>query len=235
MLEKIDKDIEKEKVKDKDRDKVKDKDRGKCKRIGISGGTFDPIHNGHLVVAQEVMERFDLDKILFIPVGIPPHKLEKKVTCAEHRYNMVLDAISTNPFFEASRIEIDRHGYTYTIDTLRYIKSLFGEDCKLYFIIGADIVSELVTWKQYEAVFKLCEFVAVNRLGTDEKEFYKEIDYLKNKYSAIFHSIKLPLFEISSTDIRERVKSHRAIKYFVPEKVEKYIYKNKLYLDKLGV
>lgn len=202
-----------------------------CKRIGISGGTFDPIHFGHLSVARDVRERFELDKIIFIPVGSPPHKLEHRVTEARHRYNMVVEAVSTNPYFEASSIEVDRHGYTYSIDTLHCLKSIYGEDCRLFFIIGADVVSELVTWKKFEEVFKLCEFIAVNRSGTKETDFYNEIEYLNKRYSANIFSINLPLVEISSTDIRERVKNKRSIKYLVPENVEKYIYENRLYVS----
>ncbi|HHW48425.1 MAG TPA: nicotinate-nucleotide adenylyltransferase [Clostridiaceae bacterium] len=201
----------------------------KIKKIGISGGTFDPVHCGHLIAAQEIRERLKLDKVLFIPVGLPPHKKDHRVTEAEHRYNMVFEAVRSNPFFEVSRIEIDREGYTYTIDTLQYLKTVYGDDARLFFIIGADVVPELVTWRQFEEIFRLCEFVAVNRPGTQKKDFFKNVRYLKEQYSAIIHIIKLPLIEISSTDIRRRVKEGRTIKYLVPESVEKYIYENGLY------
>lgn len=199
------------------------------KKVGISGGTFDPVHHGHLIIAQEVREKLELDKVLFIPVGLPPHKKDHRVTEAEHRYNMVFEAVRSNPFFEASRIEIDREGYTYTIDTLLHLKRIYGDDTKLFFIIGADVVPELVTWKRFEEVFRLCEFVAVNRPGPQKENFFESIRYLKERYSAIIHIIKLPLIEISSTDIRNRVKDGRPIKYLVPECVEKYIYENSLY------
>jgi len=199
------------------------------KKIGISGGTFDPVHHGHLIAAQEIRERLELDKVLFIPVGLPPHKKNQRVTEPEHRYNMVLEAIRSNPFFEASRIEIDRGGYTYTIDTLLNLKVIYGDDTRLFFIIGADVVPELVTWKRFEEVFKLCEFVAVNRPGSQREGFFESVRYLKERYSAIIHTIMLPSIEISSTDIRNRVKNGRTIKYLVPESVEKYIYENGLY------
>jgi nicotinate-nucleotide adenylyltransferase len=199
------------------------------KKIGISGGTFDPVHYGHLIAAQEIRERLELDKVLFVPVGLPPHKKDHRVTEPEHRYNMVFEAVRSNPFFEVSRIEIDRAGYTYTIDTLLNLKATYGDDTKLFFIIGADVVPELVTWRQFEEVFKLCEFVAVNRPGSQKEDFFESIRYLKEQYSAIIHTIKLPLIEISSTDIRSRVKNDGTIKYLVPECVEKYIYENGLY------
>jgi len=199
------------------------------KKIGISGGTFDPVHYGHLITAQEIRERLELDKVLFIPVGLPPHKKNQRVTEPEHRYNMVLEAIRSNPFFEASRIEIDRQGYTYTIDTLLSLKAVYGDDTRLFFIIGADVVPELVTWKRFEEVFKLCDFVAVNRPGSQREDFFESVRYLKERYSAIIHTIMLPLIEISATDIRDRVRNGRSIKYLVPECVEKYIYENGLY------
>jgi nicotinate-nucleotide adenylyltransferase len=201
-------------------------------RIGISGGTFDPIHHGHMIIAEQIRESLELDKVIFIPSGLPPHKDDLKVTPAEHRFNMVHAAVQTNPFFEVSRIEVDREGYTYTIDTIKKLNGLFGDTVRLFFITGADVIPELLTWKNYEDLFKLCEFIAVLRPGFKKEGFMKEIGYLRSVYSAKIHTVDAPLIGISSTIIREKVKEGKSIKYLVPESVEFYILKNRLYLEK---
>ena len=123
------------------------------KRIGILGGTFDPIHNGYLIMAEIIRGAFELDRVLFIPSGNPPHKKNQTVTDAEHRYNMVCEALKGNPYFEKSRIEVDREGYTYTIDTLGILNEQYRGIADLYYIIGADVLYDLLTWKDYEKVF----------------------------------------------------------------------------------
>ncbi|MDF2524348.1 MAG: nicotinic acid mononucleotide adenylyltransferase [Clostridiales bacterium] len=201
----------------------------KSKRVGISGGTFDPIHYGHLITAEHIREKFELDKILFIPAGTPPHKDINQVTESEHRYNMVCSAVNGNPAFEVSRVEVDRKGYTYTVDTLSQLQQSYGRETEFNFIIGADVVSELLTWKDPERVFGLCNFIAVFRPGYEMKQFLEQIEYLKKSYSARIKTINVPLIDISSTEIRSRVKSGLSIRYLVPHEVEQYIYKNKLY------
>jgi len=203
--------------------------KSECLRIGISGGTFDPIHHGHLIAAQEIREKLNLDKILFIPVGDPPHKTDIEVTDSIHRLNMVKKAIEDNSYFEVSSIEVDRPGYTYTIDTLMELKEKYPENCKFYFIIGADTLPQLVTWKEYRKVFTLCQFVAVMRPGFNNEEIYNEARRLESCFSAKIDIIDAPLIEISSTDIRKRVRESKSIKYLVPESVEEYIYSNGLY------
>jgi len=198
-------------------------------RIGISGGTFDPIHHGHLIIAEEVRQEFSLEKVLFIPAGIPPHKRHLRVSSAEDRYGMVCEAIGSNPFFEASRIEIDRDGYTYTVDTLLKLKEIFGEGTKLYFIIGADTVKELISWKEPHTIFALCEFIAVFRPGFDSDIIIREIENLRAEYNAIIHVAHVPLIGISSTAVREKAAAGKSIRYLVPKSVEDYIYKNQLY------
>jgi len=199
-------------------------------RIGISGGTFDPIHYGHMIIAEQIRESLELDKVIFIPSGLTPHKDITKVTPAEHRFNMVRAAVQTNSFFEVSRIEIEREGYTYTIDTVRQLNEIYGETARLFFIIGADVIPELLTWKDYEKLFKLCEFIAVLRPGFKKDDIMKEVEYLRSTYLAKIHIVDAPLIDISSTIIREKVKAGKSIKYLVPESVESYIIKNKLYL-----
>lgn len=197
-------------------------------KLGISGGTFDPIHFGHLIVAEEIRQSMKLDRVVFIPSGNPPHK-RGIVTESALRYTMVKEAVSTNPYFDVSDIELNRTGYSYSVDTLTQLKSLYGSETRLFFIVGADVVHELTTWKDYEKVFRLCEFVAVMRPGYDKKDFLKEAEELKKKMNAIVHVAEVPLIEISSTDIRDRIKAGRTIKYLVPACVEDYIVKNGLY------
>lgn len=199
------------------------------KKIGISGGTFDPIHYGHLVIAEEARETLELEKIIFIPSGNPPHKVGCGVTPAEYRYEMVHRAIGNNPFFEVSAIEIEREGYSYTVDTLNKLRGMYGEDTVLYFITGADVIPELTTWKQFEQIFEMCEFVAALRPGYNKEALIKEIELLKNNYMAKIHIMDTLLIGISSTIIRERVRGNRSIKYLVPEKVEEYIREKRLY------
>ena len=199
-------------------------------KIGISGGTFNPIHIGHLMVAEIVRDRFGLDKVLFIPSGMPPHKSLSSVACAKHRFDMVEKAVESNPYFKASRIEIDREGYTYTVDTLKNLREIYGNNTSLYYIIGADVLNDLLTWKNYEEVLKICEFIAVLRPGNDVQAFKKQIEFLKQTYCAKIHFINTPLIEISSTEIRDRIKEGRSIKYLVRDSVEEYIKLNRLYI-----
>ncbi|MCX7922210.1 MAG: nicotinate-nucleotide adenylyltransferase [Clostridia bacterium] len=201
----------------------------RTERIGICGGTFDPIHNGHLIIAEEVREKFHLDKVLFIPSGMPPHKNLSGVTLPEYRYEMVCRAVSTNSHFEALDIEIKREGYTYTVDTLTALRQLLGEDTKLYYITGADVVLDLMTWKRFEEVFKLCEFIAVLRPGYKSEDFLERIEYLKLNYMAKINIAEASLIEISSTAIRDKVRRGCSVKYLVPENVEQYIAENDLY------
>lgn len=200
-----------------------------CKKIGILGGTFNPIHCGHLKVAEAVRVSFGLDKVLFVPSGKPPHKLNKEVTGAEHRYAMVECAVRSNPYFEASRVEIDRMGYTYTVDTLRLLRSLYCEGTELYFLIGSDVIDELKTWKNFREVFKLCSFIAVERPGCDREYTSNRIEQLRKQYDVTILKVEAPLVDISSTLIREFIKEKSSIKYLVPECVEEYINKNGLY------
>jgi nicotinate-nucleotide adenylyltransferase len=210
----------------------------KIQRIGISGGTFDPLHHGHLIIAEDIRESFKLDKVIFIPSGLPPHKDTDKVTKAQHRYNMVEIGIENNPFFEASPIEINRPGYTYTIDTLTQLKSEYDKNTKIYFITGADVIHKLLTWRNYQQIFKLCEFVAVLRPGFKKSSFLRAVNNIRTKYGAVIHATEAPLIGISSTIIRDRVSKNKSIKYLVPEGIEQYIYENRLYINskrKIGI
>ena len=200
----------------------------KIKRIAIMGGTFDPIHFGHLVTSEAVKEQFHIDKVLFIPSGQPPHKKDKIVSAAEQRYMMTLLATESNPSFFPSRIEIDREGYSYTIDTIRQLKKDEPE-AEIYFITGADAFLQILTWRNPEELLRSCHFVAATRPGYTCPQLTEEVNRLSNEYGAHIHFIEVPALSISSSDIRQRVREGKSIKYLLPETVENYIYKHGVY------
>lgn len=198
-------------------------------KIGICGGTFDPIHIGHLAIAEMIRCDFNLDKVLFIPSGRPPHKDLKIVTDPIHRLNMVKCAVSANPYFEAISIETEREGYSYTVDTLNNLHRIYPMDAQFYYIIGADVVMDLLTWKRAEEVFRLTKFIAVMRPGFIEDEINAKIKELRSEFDIDITSFEAPLIEVSSTIIRDRIMRKQSIKYLVNDCVEEYIEQNSLY------
>jgi len=192
------------------------------------GGTFDPIHYGHLVIANEVLFKFDLQKIIFVPTGNPPHKRSAALADAYHRYMMVQFATMTNPSFDVSNIEVEKDGISYTVDTIRELKNNYI-DTKLYFITGTDAVLDLPNWKDPEEILNLCTFISVNRPGYVTDTLDDKLDRLMEKYKGEILSIRAPQLKISSTDIRNRIQEGRPTKYLLPENVEQYIFKNGLY------
>ena len=198
-------------------------------KIAIMGGTFDPIHMGHLVTAEAVRHEFKIDEVLFVPTGNPPHKAGMGITPAEQRYLMTVLATAANAHFNVSRIEIDRKGTTYTIDTIKELRTLYGPDTQLYFITGADAVHEILTWKNSEELLQMCTFVAVTRPGYKKQQLITHIDELRSQYHSSIKFLEVPALAISSSDIRARVKNEAPIKYLVTSAVENYIYKHKLY------
>lgn len=198
-------------------------------KIGIMGGTFDPIHTGHLIIGEYARTTLDLDKIIFIPVGLPPHKDNSKVSTSSKRLEMTKLAISSNSYFYLSSIEVDRKEITYTIDTIKELKKIYKED-ELYFVIGGDSLFEIEKWKDFEQLIKLCKFVVLERPGRTKEEIEQKKIELKLSYKIELEKIYSPLIDISSTEIRERVKNNLSIKYLVPESVEAYIMYHKLYL-----
>ena len=196
-------------------------------RIGIMGGTFNPIHYGHLVTAEVVRDRFKLDKVIFVPSHRTPYKGRKDLASSSHRYKMVKLAVENNGHFSVSDIEIKRGGKSYTRDTMKKFKKKFGKEAKLFFITGADAIAQMPRWKRAKELPTLCEFIAVSRPGFKLKR-------LPVKYQRHTHLIEVPALAISSTDIRKRLKEGRTIKYLLPEKVERYIYQHRLYL-RLGI
>jgi len=197
-------------------------------RLGLMGGTFDPIHCGHLAAAEEVRNCFMLDRMIFIPSARPPHKTGKVITDHEHRYTMAVLATVSNPYFDVSRIEIDRPGPSYTVDTLRHFRQV-DTSAELFFITGADAILEILGWREPRDLLRLCRFVAVSRPGYD----LDDISCLEAELGAeLVSNIEiLPVtpFDISSSDIRQRVAEGRSIRYLVPEEVRRYIYRNGLY------
>lgn len=187
------------------------------------GGTFDPIHYGHLVAAEVSREEFCLDKVIFMPSGRPPHKQQRIITDAEQRYLMAVLAVSSNPTFEVSRLEVDKDELTYTFDTVAELQRIYGENTKIYFITGADAVLELLTWYRIKELLGICSFIAVTRPGFDKYDLEQKIGEITSKYNSEIICIEVPLLAISSTDIRERCRNGKTIKYLLPEAVEKYI------------
>ena len=189
-------------------------------RLGIMGGTFDPIHYGHLVTAEEALHQFDLEAVWFVPTGQPWMKTERAVSPAEDRYLMTVIATASNPAFRVSRMEVDREGPTYTVETLRGLKAEFGEQADLFFVTGADAILEIVNWKQPEELFALAHFIAATRPGYDVSAFAAHPDIT---------IMNIPALAISSTDVRARVASGQPIRYLVPEGVNSYVQKAGLY------
>ncbi len=209
-------------------DKVKQFE-NKCNnvKIGIMGGTFDPIHYAHLATAEFIRDNYNLDKILFIPSGNPPHK-NRNITNKYDRYNMVLLSTVNNENFIVSDIEIKRESRTYTIDTLKSLKQIY-KDTEIYFITGADAICDIETWKDVEDNFKLANFIAATRPGISLLKANEKIKELKLKYNANIESVYVPSLDISSTYIREQLTNKKTIRYLVPELVQEYIYNKKLY------
>lgn len=187
-------------------------------RIGVLGGTFNPIHVGHLAIAQMALERMHLTKVVFVPAHIPPHKNPGVVAGAKHRYQMVRLAIEGNDTFEVSDFEINKRGKSYTVDTMKYFHHFYPPDTKLYFIIGGDTLGDLRSWRYIEEILKIAEFIVVNRPG-----------YVKKPGDVRHHSVIMPGIDISSSYVRIRLFQGRTIRYFVPDKVLEYISQNQLY------
>ncbi|MBP2392648.1 nicotinate-nucleotide adenylyltransferase [Aeromicrobium fastidiosum] len=193
------------------------------RRVGVMGGTFDPIHHGHLVAASEVQSWFDLDEVVFVPTGQPWQKADRDVSPAEDRYLMTVIATAANPRFNVSRVDIDRRGPTYTIDTLRDLAALHP-DADLYFITGADAMAALLTWRDHDELFELAQFVGVTRPGHEMDE-----STLEGLPADRITIVEIPALAISSTDCRHRVERGEPVWYLVPDGVVQYIGKHELY------
>ncbi|WP_275040656.1 nicotinate-nucleotide adenylyltransferase [Nocardiopsis xinjiangensis] len=192
-------------------------------KVGIMGGTFDPIHHGHLVAASEVAHLYGLDEVVFVPTGQPWQKDLAKVTPSEDRYLMTVIATAENPQFRVDRIEIDREGPTYTLDTLRELSASYGPEVDLYFITGADALGAILSWHNVDELFHLAHFVGCNRPG----HHLSDSGLPEGKVSLV----EVPALAISSSECRERVRKGEPIWYLVPDGIVRYINKTGLYLE----
>ena len=193
-------------------------------RLGVMGGTFDPIHHGHLVAASEVAAKFELDEVVFVPTGVPWQKAGREVSAAEDRYLMTVIATASNPRFSVSRVDIDRSGNTYTVDTLRDLRNQVEPSTELFFITGADALSQILTWRGADQLFDLAHFIGVTRPGSPFDA--TTVAHLPPDKVTL---IEVPALAISSTSCRLRVEQGLPIWYLVPDGIVQYIAKRGLY------
>lgn len=200
---------------------------GLRQRLGVLGGTFDPIHHGHLVAAQEARYQLGLDLVLFVPAGNPPHKPSRPISAAAHRLKMVELAIAGKPGFALSRVDVDRPGPCYTVDTLALLREEWGSGPTFFFIEGADSLAEITTWYRPQHLIQLSELAVVRRPGVE-----LDLDRLEIELPGLgerLHWVQMPLLEISSSELRARVRDGRPISYLLPQRVEAYIREQSLY------
>ena len=201
------------------------------KKAGILGGTFNPIHNGHIELAKKALKEFGLDHILFVPTGLPPHKSSKDLAPKKHRLQMVSEAIKGQKRFRLSKMEINRSGYSYAVDTFNKLQKRLGKKTRLFYVMGLDSINNILSWKKPLDLFKMCEFIVATRPGSKIKTFKRLLKFPplainKNKISVI--ELKM---DVSATDIRDRIKSGKPISKLVPAGVAKYIEQNSLYKE----
>lgn len=200
------------------------------KAIGLMGGTFDPIHYGHLIAAENSRSEFDLDRVVFIPAARPPHKEGESVLDSPHRLQMVKLAIAGNPAFDISTLEQERQGLSYTIDTVEYFRDRFP-DSQIFFIMGMDSLLMFDTWRDYQRLAGLCRFIVVTRPGYVMEPGQPVLDNLPTLLWENLSMLEIPGLDISSSDIRQRVRLSRPIKYMLPAAVEDYLLEHGLYRE----
>ena len=215
-------------------------------KLAILGGTFNPIHIGHLMVAEDIRQLFGFEKVLFVPSALPPHKSAKGIISSRHRLAMTALATRDNPHFEVSSVEVERGGKSYTVETLEQIKQVYGEDMGLYFLVGSDAFMEISSWKDISRLFELCRFVVINRPGGSleglSQDFLKGVKSVEHQLinranpptiseAVNVYLVETLLVDVSSSGIRELIRWGGSIKYLVPHLVEEYIVKNQLYQE----
>ena len=201
-------------------------------RIGVLGGTFDPIHYGHLAAAEEARVKLNLGKVLFAVAGLPPHKLDEEVTPVEHRVAMVRLGIASNPHFEISLVDVDRPGPSYTVDTISILQEQWGQNVEFFFVMGLDSLVEVPAWHQPQRLIQLCHLVAVARPGFEAD--MSQLEAAVPGISCRMDIISMPEVDISSSDLQLRVREGLPIRYQVPEEVERYIREQELYQQPSG-
>lgn len=197
----------------------------KC--IGVFGGSFNPIHIGHLILAESARQEFHLEKVIFIPTGDTPNKDMHYVDKID-RFHMVELAIQGNPYFEISSIEMERTGPSYTVDTIHQVKKMIGDEYKIYFLAGTDAVADLPTWKYNKELLSICDFISAGRPGSTDK-LNKSVSYFGELGKERIHFLKMPELEISSTDLRWRIENNMSVTYMIPDAVIKYIKEKQIY------
>ena len=198
-------------------------------KTGILGGTFNPIHNGHLEMAEIAIDVFGLDDIMVIPTGSPPHKTNENILSKYERYELCLLSTARFDNIFVSSVEIDRDGYTYTIDTLKELERIYGIRDELHFIIGGDTVMKLEHWKNFREVFKRCKFIAFGRIGLDLSEIIEKIEFLQKEYDAEIGLITADIMDIASKDLRDMIKNGESVSGLIPPEAESYIKRHNLY------
>lgn len=201
------------------------------RRIGIFGGSFNPIHIGHLVIAEAAWQEFSLDKVIFVPTGDTPNK-DMHYISKYMRYEMVAKAIEGNSRFAISSIERDRTGPSYTVDTIHMFREQFGKEDQLYFICGTDSIADLPNWKYNVELLKCCEFISASRPGNEE-EIIRSVSYFGDLGKEKIHFLRSPELNISSTILRKLIAKNKSVKYLVPDAVIQFIHENDLYKDTL--
>jgi nicotinate-nucleotide adenylyltransferase len=203
---------------------------GVIRRLGILGGSFDPVHHGHLVAAEEARYQLDLDLLLFVPAGTPPHKPSRPISPAHHRLQMLELATAGKPYFALSRVDVDRPGPSYTVEMLDLLRLEWGLEPTFYFVEGTDSLAEIATWYQHQRLLELCKLAVVARAGVEV-----DLSRLERQLPGLgdhLHWVRMPQLEISSSDLRSRVRAGRPISYLVPPAVEAYILEQGLYRDR---
>ncbi|MEW8956124.1 nicotinate-nucleotide adenylyltransferase [Clostridium sp.] len=198
-------------------------------KVGVLGGTFDPIHNGHLYIAEEAMNRLSLDKLIFMPSGNPPHKKNKNILDGTLRYELIKSVIRDKEKFYISDFEILKKGLSYTYETLQYIKEDLGTDIEIYFITGADCLIDIYKWKNINELFKLCKFVVFYRKGFTVDEILKQKKKVEEEFNVEIIFLHLLEMNISSTYIREAIKNEESLSFLLPPSVEYIIKELRLY------
>jgi nicotinate-nucleotide adenylyltransferase len=194
--------------------------------IGVLGGTFDPIHVGHLIVAEEARIKLGFQEVLFVPAGQPLLKPDRNITPATHRVEMVRRAIADNPHFKLCTLEVEHPGPSYTVDTITVLRKQLGDEASLFFLLGRDTLAELPSWKKPQELIELCRLVVAPRLGS------KDLKHLETAIPGLLDSViqlDMPVIGISSSGIRERLAEGLSIRYLVPAEVEKYVTEHKIY------